>query len=320
QVDAACRAITDELAVKKAPAPVNAIRTRDATRARHRPRGHGGDAARAIRRPGSQRSGTPFSSHRAIDMARDLLELRGVSTRGLSRDEILERGFHSTSDFPNLLANVGNKFLRQGYLAAPPGTKVIARQVLARDFKPLSRIQFGEAPALQKVLEGGEFKRGKMVDAKETAATRTSAREPAPRSRPPRSRRPQGDAPAARTRRRDADQCHGALPHRAGDARIHRPAARGSDHAEHRERGQPLRRQARCGCRCPPRCEFDDGLVSGSRSGSNRRPRVRLPRGQPGVQLVMQEGWDRDGIEWKARLDFGAAAVEYRGLYKANGA
>jgi phage major head subunit gpT-like protein len=39
----------------------------------------------------------------------------------------------------------------------------------------------------------------------------------------------------------------------------------------------------------------------------------------PGVQLFTEEGWDRDGIEWKARLDFGCGAVEFKGLYKGAG-
>ena len=36
----------------------------------------------------------------------------------------------------------------------------------------------------------------------------------------------------------------------------------------------------------------------------------------PGVQLVMREGFDVEGVELKARLDFGCGVVDWRGLYQ----
>jgi len=43
-------------------------------------------------------------------------------------------------------------------------------------------------------------------------------------------------------------------------------------------------------------------------------------QGQEGVYLETRQGFEVDGIELKARLDFGAAAIDYRGLYKNPGA
>lgn len=42
--------------------------------------------------------------------------------------------------------------------------------------------------------------------------------------------------------------------------------------------------------------------------------------GQEGAYLETRQGFDVDGMEFKARLDFAAKAIDYRGLYKNNGA
>src|SRR5690606_11229474 len=94
-----------------------------------------------------------------LDMARDCLEVAGVRPRGLSRMELataalnMQRagGMHSTSDFPLILANVANQTLRQAYEAAPRTFTPFTRQTTAADFKPVSRVQLGEAPKLVKV-------------------------------------------------------------------------------------------------------------------------------------------------------------------------
>ncbi len=41
--------------------------------------------------------------------------------------------------------------------------------------------------------------------------------------------------------------------------------------------------------------------------------------GQQEPYLEMKEGWDSDGLEWKARFDFGVAAVDYRGAVTDSG-
>ena len=102
-----------------------------------------------------------------IEMARTFLEGEGVRVRGLSRDEIATRALHTTSDFPNILAAVTNKTLRDAYEAAPRTFPPLARRATAADFKDIHRVQLGEAPQLEKVNESGEFKRGTMGEAKE---------------------------------------------------------------------------------------------------------------------------------------------------------
>lgn len=109
-----------------------------------------------------------------MDMARESLELRGERTRGLSRDEIAARalaqrsGYHSTSDFPIILGNVVNTSLRAGYEQAPQTFRPLVREVSAADFKPINRAQLGGNGGFQKVNEAGEYKRGSLIESKES--------------------------------------------------------------------------------------------------------------------------------------------------------
>lgn len=102
-----------------------------------------------------------------VDLAREFVEKTGVSTRGMSRYEIVTRGMHSTSDFPLLLANVAGKTLRDAYQAAPQTFMPITREVTVSDFKEVSRNQLGDAPSLEKVLESGEVTRGTIGEGAE---------------------------------------------------------------------------------------------------------------------------------------------------------
>ena len=111
-----------------------------------------------------------------MELARESLETAGVSTRGLSRDEVATRALHSTSDFPEILAAVTNKTLRQAYEAYPRTFPLFCRQVLATDFKAMHRVQLGEAPQLLKVGESGEFKRGTLGESKESYRIETYGR------------------------------------------------------------------------------------------------------------------------------------------------
>ncbi|HAT48867.1 MAG: peptidase U37 [Nitrospirae bacterium] len=109
-----------------------------------------------------------------LEMARTFLERDNHRvTNGLSRYELATRALHTNSDFPNILANVANKTLRTAYEAAPRTFQPFCRQVTANDFKAMTRVQLGEAPALEKVNEGGEYKRGPMGEGKESYRVET---------------------------------------------------------------------------------------------------------------------------------------------------
>lgn len=121
----------------------------------------------------------PARSYRGmtlLELSREFLTSAGVNVRGMSRDEVATRALHSTSDFPEILAAVTNKTLRQAYEAYPQTFRPFCRQVQASDFRDIARVQLGEAPQLQKVSESGEFKRGTIGEARERYRVETYGR------------------------------------------------------------------------------------------------------------------------------------------------
>lgn len=108
------------------------------------------------------------------DLAKECLEAAGVKTRGMDVNTLweasmnLKRGsMHTTSDFPEILANTANKTLRDAYAEAPQTFLPFTREVEVPDFKQISRAQLGDAPNLLKVLEHGEVTRGTIGEGAE---------------------------------------------------------------------------------------------------------------------------------------------------------
>jgi hypothetical protein len=121
-----------------------------------------------------------------VDIARECLAAVGVAVRGKTSYEIAGEalGYHAdgtrlgmttTSDLPNILANVANKTLRQAYDVAPRTFQPWTRQATAPDFKPRSVLQLGEAPSLKLVTEHGEITLGSFGEGKEAYALATYA-------------------------------------------------------------------------------------------------------------------------------------------------
>lgn len=106
------------------------------------------------------------------EMAREVLEGLGVSTRGLSRNEIATRafqvratGYHSTGDFPSLLGGVGARRLRAAYEAAPSTYQMWARRAAnLPDFRITNVLAVGGAPELKKLNEAGEYTYGTISE------------------------------------------------------------------------------------------------------------------------------------------------------------
>jgi hypothetical protein len=108
-----------------------------------------------------------FTGMRLVDMARTLLEMRGVRARRMSASEILTRSY-TTSDFPNLLLATGNRILRNAYESAESGLKRMARATTIADFRAKHNIQFSETPSLERVNEHSEVTHGVMTEADES--------------------------------------------------------------------------------------------------------------------------------------------------------
>ncbi|TCT08298.1 prohead protease/major capsid protein fusion protein [Aquabacter spiritensis] len=101
------------------------------------------------------------------EIARDCLRTRGIATGGLSSAAVIERAL-STSDFPLILGDTVGRTLRDGYRTATAAVRQLGRETTNRDFRAKHRLQLSEAPTLEKVLEGGEFKYGGLAEAKES--------------------------------------------------------------------------------------------------------------------------------------------------------
>ena len=112
-----------------------------------------------------------------VDMAKELLTLRGESTMALSPATLVTRALHTTSDFPIILGNTVGRVLRDAYQAAPSGIRRLGRQTSARDFRSVNKIMLGEAPLLEKLNEHGEIKAGTMAEAREAYNIETWAKK-----------------------------------------------------------------------------------------------------------------------------------------------
>lgn len=126
-------------------------------------------------------AGNPFRGMRLLETARYFFEARGIRTAGWGPLELASAALgltaravsHTISDYPSVLADVANKSLRQAYMEAPQTFGPISRRVSLNDFKNRNVVQLGEAPTLDKVLEGAEFTRGTIGNGKETYALST---------------------------------------------------------------------------------------------------------------------------------------------------
>jgi hypothetical protein len=104
-----------------------------------------------------------------MDLAGRLLGLDGLAARS--------GGAMSTSDFPNILANVVSKRLRSAYDVAPQHWKRLSRQNNAPDFKTRAITQLSNMPNLKPIKEGGEYTHAALADSKESYALATYGRK-----------------------------------------------------------------------------------------------------------------------------------------------
>lgn len=128
--------------------------------------------------------GRQYRSLSLLDTAKIYLQARGIRVTDLPRMEIAGvalglrsgPGYHGTSDFPYLLADVANKTLRRAYDEYPVTFGPIVRRTTVPDFKTVNRVQLGDAPALAAVLASGEFTHGSISEGREQFAVSTYGR------------------------------------------------------------------------------------------------------------------------------------------------
>ena len=109
-----------------------------------------------------------FNALSMMELARAYLESCGERVRGKSVNDVIAMAYHSSSDFPGILADVANKEMIRRYMEAPRTFQRISRRTTATDFKAKNVLALGSGSGLSKVLENGEFKRGTITEAKDS--------------------------------------------------------------------------------------------------------------------------------------------------------
>jgi hypothetical protein len=117
----------------------------------------------------------PYLHLRLPDAARECLRWRGSHLAGMSDARVVNLAM-STSDFPNILANVGNKTLLEAYQATPAVLKAVCRITTAADFKERRVLRFGEGSGLQQKAEGGSYVYGSIAEQSSSYSIRTYGR------------------------------------------------------------------------------------------------------------------------------------------------
>jgi hypothetical protein len=99
-----------------------------------------------------------------LDMARESLELAGVSHRGMDKSEIAVRAMHSTSDFPLLMASIQRVTLKAAYAEEVQTWRPLAEQRNLPDFREMKEIEVGGQMLPEEIREGGEYKAGTLQE------------------------------------------------------------------------------------------------------------------------------------------------------------
>ncbi len=108
-------------------------------------------------------------------MAENILSMHGKRSSGLGRSEIIKAAL-TTSDFPELLANTAGKAMARGYELEPATHVIWTAEKDVPDFKEQSFVALSEAPELQEVPEGAEYKHGYFGEGAEKFSVKTFGR------------------------------------------------------------------------------------------------------------------------------------------------
>lgn len=111
-----------------------------------------------------------------IDTMKEVLSAEGVSTRGMTPNEICTRGFHTTSDFGSIMYGTLNKVLSNAYQTAPVDYAYFTQPMGVSDYKAIGHYAMSEAPRLLEVKEHAEYKRGSVSTREEFAQLKKHGR------------------------------------------------------------------------------------------------------------------------------------------------
>ncbi|WP_322619523.1 ClpP-like prohead protease/major capsid protein fusion protein [Shewanella sp. YLB-07] len=100
-----------------------------------------------------------YSSYNLKELARASLADRGIGIAGLNQMQMVGLAFtHSSSDFGNILLDVANKSVLQGWEMAQETFERFTKKGQLGDFKVSKRVGLEEFGSLRQVREGAEYK------------------------------------------------------------------------------------------------------------------------------------------------------------------
>lgn len=88
-----------------------------------------------------------------------------------------EAGFHTASDFPQLLLGAGQRYVLEVFQHVASPLKLVGRQRSARDFREISGLELSGFGTLPEVPESAEIHHGTFKERKETYRLRTFAKQ-----------------------------------------------------------------------------------------------------------------------------------------------
>ena len=111
-----------------------------------------------------------------VDLNPSVLNARHLmSTAG--QVAVVRAAFQSTSDFPYLLGEAGNRILMESYKAHEGTFRTIGYQRNMKDFRETSLISFGDIPGMEPLAENGEYKDFALSEGKEKIKLNTYGRQ-----------------------------------------------------------------------------------------------------------------------------------------------
>lgn len=111
-----------------------------------------------------------FRGRSVLDICREMLEIKGINCRSMSRMELAGRALASgsTSDLPYVFSSLVGRILLQAYTEWPSTWRPFVAIVPAVDFRDMHAVKLSGAPDLQGMNENGEYRTASFSDAAES--------------------------------------------------------------------------------------------------------------------------------------------------------
>lgn len=116
--------------------------------------------------PKLEEGANEFRDMTLVDLAREVLQVRGHNHRGPASD-VVRRALHSTSDFPHILGDITRQTMMQTYSGLQNTYQLIATRNVVPDLREVKVIDLGNGPSLEPLTEKGEYTRGTANESSE---------------------------------------------------------------------------------------------------------------------------------------------------------